>query len=114
MTKRKDGSVVCYKIMNVRPDGEFTTLYHGVSGDKTIPRDKWIMADKKWAGEGGRKYWTGFHVLLSREQCEKYFEKFTVTENRVIIKVLAKNLVAKPSGGGKVFLARWMKIPKSS
>ena len=107
-------STICYKIMDLSKDGRsYQTLFHGVNGTKKIPFDTWVTAVRKWAGEGGQKYWTGFHVLLSREDCEKYAGKFTdETKTRVIVKCYAKNLRLKKSSRGKVFLAEELMIPK--
>lgn len=108
--------ITCFKIMDLGNDGKsFKTLFHGINGSKTIPFDTWIKADKKWAGEGGKKYWTGFHVILSRENCEKYLKKFTDnTKKRVIVKCLARNLTPKESSKGLVHLAEEILIPSDN
>jgi len=92
----------------------FKTLFHGINGSRTMPFDTWIKADRKWAGEGGSKYWTGFHVILSRENCEKYFKRFTdESKTRVIIECLARKLTPKESSRGIVYLAEEILIPSS-
>lgn len=105
--------VTCYKIMDLAPDGKsYKTLFHGINGSRSIPFDTWIKADRKWAGEGGTKYWTGFHVLLYKEDAEKYFKKFTdETKTRVIVKCMARNLRLKESSHGLVHLAEEIMIP---
>lgn len=103
--------VVCYKIMDIDEKG-YKTLFHGVNGSRIMPFDTWIQAERKWGGEGGSKYWTGFHVLMTRELCLKYFKKFTdEKKTRVIVKCFAKNLTPKKSSRGMVFLAEWLMIP---
>lgn len=105
--------IECYKIMDLSNDGKsYKTLFHGVNGSKILPFDTWVLADRKWAGEGGSKYWTGFHVILTKENCEKYFKKFTdESKTRVIIKCMAMNLRPKESSRGLVYLAEKMLIP---
>ncbi len=99
-------SIVCYKIVDISPTGEYKTLFHGVNGSRVLPIGTWIKADRKWAGEGGTKYWTGFHVLLSKAKAKKYFKKFTdEKKTRVIVKCHAQNLRPKESSKGLVFLA---------
>lgn len=110
---KKSKPVECYKIMDLCKDGKtYKTLFHGVGGTKQIPFDKWVTAVRRWAGEGGNKYWTGFHVLLSKENAEKYFKKFTdEKKTRIIVKCFAKNLREKESSRGLVFLAEELMIP---
>jgi hypothetical protein len=99
--------VICYKIMDLdEKDKSYKTLFHGINGTKVIPLDKWVKSVRKWAGEGGNKYWTGFHVILSKKKCKKYFKRFTdEKKTRVIVKCLAKSLRPKKSSKGLVFLA---------
>lgn len=100
-----------YKIMDVHADGRFKTLFHGVDGSKFIDRNVWVKAERRWAGEGGTKYWTGFHVLLTKEDAEKYFKKFTdEKKTRVIVKCHVKNIRPKESSRGLVWLADDMLI----
>ena len=99
--------------MDLSNDGKaYKTLFHGVNGSRTIPFNVWIKADRKWAGEGGTKYWTGFHVILNVENCGKYIKRFKdKKKTRVIVKCLAKNLRPKESSKGLVFLAEEIMIP---
>lgn len=103
----------CFKIVDLSPDGTYSLLMHGVNRSKLLPFNTWIKAERKWAGEGGLKYWTGFHVLKSEEACLKYMKKFRdKTKARVIIKVLAKGLTPKPRTKVGVFLAKELKVIK--
>lgn len=108
-------TTLCYKIVDRVLDGDeykFKFLFHGVKGQRVIPFDTWVKAERKWAGEGGNKYWTGFHVLLTRELCEKYMERFTdESKTRVIVKCLAKGLTPKESSRGMVYLAEELMMP---
>ena len=106
-------SVKCYKIMELAADGKsYRTLFHGVNGNRTMPFDTWIKAERKWGGEGGAKYWTGFHVILDQEKCERYLKRFYQPNKiRVIVKCVAKNLRPKESSRGIVFLADELMIP---
>ena len=103
----------CYKIMELAADGKsYRTLFHGVKGNRTMPFYTWIKAERKWSGEGGKKYWTGFHVILDREKCERYLKRFSQSKKtRVIVRCIAKNLRPKESSRGMVFLAEEIMIP---
>lgn len=109
----KDIPLECYKIMELAADGKsYRTLFHGVNGSRIIPFDTWMKAEIKWGGEGGKKYWTGFHVLLNQEKCERYLKRFSQSKKtRVIVKCIAKNLRPKESSRGMVFLADELMIP---
>ena len=109
---RPNNTKECYKIVDKVEKG-IKFLFHGINGTRDIPRGKWIKADKKWAGEGGQKYWTGIHVFVSREIANKYFLRFTdKTKTRIIVKCWAKNLVPKKSSRGNVFLAEEIMVPE--
>ena len=101
----------CYKIVDSHGEN-YKTLFHGVGGSRILPFNQWIKSERKWAGEGGTKYWTGFHVLLSKSICINYLKRFTdKNKTRVIVECLAKNLRPKESSKGSVFLADEIMIP---
>lgn len=109
---------LCYKIVDIEETIDvfypplYKFLYHGVNGTRVIPFNTWLKADRKWAGEGGTKYWTGFHVFLDKTMMETYLKKFTdKTKKRVVVKCYAKNLRLKESSRRKVFLAEWLMFP---
>lgn len=103
--------VRCYKIVDLH-ERCYKTLFHGIGGSRILPFNTWLKAERKWAGEGGIKYWTGFHVILSKSKCIGYFKRFTdKNKTRVIVECLAKNLRPKESSGGSVFLADEIMIP---
>jgi hypothetical protein len=103
--------VHCYKIVDF--DGyRYKVLFHGVNGSRILPFNTWLKAERKWAGEGGNKYWTGFHVFQSKSVCMKYFKRFTdKSKTRTIVECLARNLRPKESSRGNVFLADEIMIP---
>ena len=101
----------CWKIVEHHEAG-FKTLFHGVNGSRLLPRGKWLTSERKWCGEGvGRKYWTGFHVVTSRELCEKYFALFKRRDGRGIVECLARGLRKKPGGRPGVMLAKQIMVP---
>lgn len=105
-------SVKGYKIVDVDEEG-YKWLFHGVNGTRRIPFNTWITAHRKWAGEGGHKYWTGFHMFTSKESADKYFNKFTdKKKKRIIINVMGKRLSIKESSHGNVFLAETLFVPE--
>ena len=103
--------IPCFKIVNVAPDGSYKTLYHGVNRTRVLPKDKWVTAERKWVGEGGVKYWTGFHVIKSLDECNKYLKRFSSKkEPRIIVPIFAKNLRPKVTSRGEVFLAEQIMV----
>lgn len=109
----KENYIKCYKIMEPAKDGGFQTLFHGVNGSKVIPFNTWMTAKKRWAGEGGTKYWTGFHVCLTYENIIKYLKRFTdKNKQRVIVRCRARSVTPKKSSRGLVYLAEKLYIPR--
>jgi len=63
-------------------------------------------------GSRGKYYESGFHVLTSREEAEKFFKKlFRIYKNRKVIKILAKGLKPKSHSRHEVFLADEIYVP---
>ena len=112
LAKSQTEAIPCFKIVNYKcPDG-YEILFHGVNGSRKIPFDTWLVAERKWAGEGRTKYWTGFHVFLEKCIVEDYLLRFTdKTKTRTIIHCYAKGLRPKESSRGNVFLANEMMVP---
>ena len=85
-------------------------LYHGINKSRVIPRNKWIKAERKWAGEGNNLYWTGIHCFETVGECTDYWiNKFKKNKTMKIIKLLAKGIRRKPSNK-KVLLANWIRL----
>jgi hypothetical protein len=77
-----------YKIMD-RENGGLRTLFHGVNGSRAIPPFEWIKANLKRGaidGPNSSTYTSGWHVLETQAQAEKYLSKFKNLENKVIVK----------------------------
>ena len=80
--------MIGYKIVEIK-NGKVRTLYHGVNKSKEIKLDQWNKADKKMVRDGVKcKYYlSGWHFLLTKEECQKLFnESFRVKKDRYIIK----------------------------
>lgn len=113
--KNSDLKVPCYKIVDFDKDGKsIKFLFHGVlNKSRDIPYYIWIKAKRKWAGEGGQKYWTGIHVFTDKKIAKKYFQRFTdKTKKRVIVRCWGRGLVPKKSSHGNVFLATEIMVPE--
>lgn len=97
---------VYYKIVNVKDD-TLRFLFHGVDNSKTIEPNKWYVADKKMVidGTNGTQYLSGFHILETIEEAEKYLTNFSTTDNKRIVEVLAKDIRKKEHSRSEVFLA---------
>jgi len=103
-----------YRIVDV--DGEnFKSLFHSVmNGRRTMPKNMWIKAIKRigWEGAAGPKYRTGFHVLPTLEECQKYASKFKIKDRRRIISLHCKDLRKKKHSPSGVLLAGEIFIPQ--
>ena len=105
--------VEAYRIVEEK-DGEYFSLFHGTNRSRKLPRGIWLKANKKTVKDGsrGKYYESGFHVLTSREEAEKFFKKlFRIYKNRKVIKILAKGLKPKSHSRHEVFLADEIYVP---
>jgi hypothetical protein len=107
--------IEAYRIVEEK-GGDYYSLFHGTNGSRKLPRGIWIKANKKIVADGSRKtsteYESGFHVLTSKDEAEKFFQKlFRKHKNRKVIKVLAKGLRRKEHSRHEIFLADEMMIP---
>lgn len=83
-----------------------------MNGRRLMPKNIWIKAIKRIGSEGvGRKYRTGFHVLESLDDCQKYSSKFKIKNRRRIISLYCKDLKKKKHSPSPVMLAGEIYIP---
>jgi hypothetical protein len=76
-----------YRIVEIK-DGKVKPLFHGISGRREFPLDRWVKADKKIVRDGSNefRYLSGFHFLPTKEEAEHFFNTmFRIKENRFII-----------------------------
>jgi hypothetical protein len=102
-----------FKIMIQDDKGNLKTLFHGLNGSKTLPRDVWLEANEKMVRDGSSKTWylSGFHVLETKEECEEYLKFFKKPLNRIIVPCLVKGeLRPKSHSRHPVYLAKFMKL----
>ena len=96
-----------YKIVDI-VNGNIRTLFHGVSGSKTIPIKTWVKAEKKIVSDGpnGTKYISGWHVLKTKKECEEYLKKFTNLKYKQILRCKVRGEIRpKKHSSSNVFLA---------
>ena len=100
-----------WRLLRVR-NGEPCTLFHGHNGSRTLPLDYTLTADEKPVRNPGKKtgpqFISGFHVLMSKEACVNYLDRFTAKDDIVVCRVDVDLLRPKPRS--KVTLARKMRI----
>lgn len=90
------------------------TLFHGLNGNRRIPTDQWVRASTaKMVRDGtGPWYKPGFNVLLNREECEKYLERFTRPRELKVVPIWVNDdLRRKEHSRSEVWLADWMYLP---
>lgn len=95
------GWIQAFKIVE-RQEHNIKTLFHGFPGNgrrtRSIPRDKWLRAERKWVKDGAGEvyYWSGFHVFMDRQTAEGYLRsRFKHTDNRFVQLCYVKNLRRK-------------------
>lgn len=105
--------MIYYKIVD-KINGEYKVLFHGLNGSKKIKTNEWLQAELKTVTDGDPKrstsYLSGWHIMESYEEAEKYLSRFTNIENKVIVECEAKNIWKKEHSPHNVYLAEFIKI----
>lgn len=104
--------MTCWKILRDKPDG-LHALFHGINGSRKLPRRTWLTAERKLVREAaGRRYWSGFHVLPSRDLAHHYLRKFRAQPGRRLVVVPVEVRHARRKGPRTpVLLVRKLMIP---
>ena len=77
-----------YKIMDVAPNGDLRTLFHGINGSRVVPQNVDIKANVKDGcrdGSGKRTYTSGWHTVETLDQAHDYLRFFWNLSNKVIV-----------------------------
>ena len=104
-----------WRLLRVK-DGRPHTLFHGFHGSRCLQQDKLLRAVERQVWNPGKKrrggpgFMSGWHVLLDKEECEEYLERFTNCHDIVVTRVLVSGARPKPRATSNVHLARYMKI----
>ena len=99
-----------YKIVDSNSKGTLFTLFHGVGGSKRLDIGTEYVADKKMVDDGGTKYLSGFHVLPTLDECEKYLKRFKHVVYKKIVACECTGLRPKEHSPSNVLLADTMKV----
>lgn len=113
---------IAYRIVEVKNNLPHT-LFHGIpragtekrgrDRSRQIPTNCWIQAEKKMVRDGSGPYHlSGFNVILTRDGCEEYLERFTKLRTLKVVSIHVRGeLRAKESSQGRVMLADEMYLP---
>lgn len=110
-----------YRLVELRRDKPYS-LFHGIMDAKDegarrtreVPMDVWLPADTKWVRDGtGPYYWSGFNVLLERDQLKRYLSRFTKPRPLLIVACEVRGLRRKTHSRHPVYLADWMRLPSA-
>ncbi len=104
--------MIGYRIIEFK-NNKVYSLFHGTNKSREIKLDIWNKANIKLVQDGNgqekKKYVSGWHFLLTADECEKFFMKmFRIKTNRRIVRCEVRgNIRPKhPDGRGKpCFLA---------
>ena len=104
-----------FKLLRLRdtyrgvPGTHFRTPFKSIDGSCLVPAGKRLEATVRWGGEGGTKYWTGFHVIQSLSEARRYAGKFKDPRDLHAAVVYAEEIFAKPTNR-RVGLAKYMTV----
>lgn len=100
-----------WRLLRVR-DGKPCTLFHGYRGSRTLPTSQILVAEEKEVRNPGKKkgptFRSGWHVLMSKQECVEYLKRFKAKDDIVVCRVEVSGLRQKPRS--KVTLSRTMCI----
>lgn len=99
-----------FKIVDV-VNGDVKTLFHGLNGNRTLPYNKWLTAEKKIVQDGkGTMYLSGFHIMQSLEDSIEYLKRFKNIQNKAVVWVSTQNEWKKEHSPSNVWLCEKIKI----
>lgn len=106
---------MAYRICE-RKNGKLLTLFHGLNGSRVLPEGVWLEATKKIVTDGTRKtstqFLSGFHVLLTQEECEQFSKKFRAPRDLVMVECEVEGIRKKEHSPYNVFLVDRMKLTR--
>jgi len=95
-----------YRIVEIK-NGKVMSLFHGTNKSREIKLDVWNPCTKKPVQDGSgqkKKYMSGWHFLLSEEDCIKFFmSMFRIKDNRKVVRCEVRGSIRPkhPDGKGK-------------
>jgi len=100
---------ICFKIVDYK-DGTIKTLFHGLNGSRVLAPGEWLRAERKYVTDGSNstKYLSGWHVLRTRKEAEKYMKNFTNIKDKLIIPCRTINVRKKEHSRQDVYLADYI------
>lgn len=103
---------VMWRFFRRNKNDQPSTLFHGLSGSKTLPTGLWLKAERKVGLQSGAKHTfeTGFHLFSTEDEAIEYRKRFKDPTDLVVCKVWAGGLRRKPRARNGVWLADWMHI----
>jgi hypothetical protein len=96
-----------------RDDAGIKTLFHGVKGNRRIPKGEWVESERKWVNDGNsQSYWSGWHVLPSKRVAEAYLTRFKNRRDKLVILRcnIKGNVWPKAHANAPVLLAQFLKL----
>ena len=105
-----------YRICEIK-NNEPHTLFHGISGSRKMQMNTWLTADIKPVRDGSRNkaklYQSGFHTLLTLDECRKFLNKFTASRELAIVECeIGDNYWPKKHSPANIILAEKIKLIK--
>jgi hypothetical protein len=97
-----------YKIVEVRRDGLYRTLFHGIRGSRIITPEVWSKAEIKPAvsDSKGKTYESGWHILPTWELACHYLKRFKQRHgNLIIVECEARGRIRPKPTNSEVLLA---------
>lgn len=107
--------VTAWRLFEVAEDGSPKTLFHPFQGSRILPLDMPLRAEVREVWNPGKRnrdlpYLSGWHVAATREDIERYLDRFTANRTLKLCKVQVQKLRPKPRTRTRIKLAQTMKI----
>lgn len=102
-----------YKIVELYPNGDVKTLFHGVNRSRLLPKGKWLEAEEKMVRDGSCQtyYLSGWHILPTKEDAQEYLTRFKKRlELLKIVPCEAEEVRPKTHSNAPVFLAKRIRL----
>ena len=98
-----------FKVLDLKDDKPLF-IFHGVNRTRTVPRNEWIEAERKFVTDGScsTEYLSGFHIFPDHDAIKQWCKSVKNIDNRVVVKVDMRETRPKSHSKHDVILADHM------
>lgn len=106
--------MILYKIVDTDGD-KIKTLFHGLNGSRTIPRNQWLVARKAVVSDGtrGTQYVSGWHGFAKLAEAKHFLlKRFKRLDGKAIVRCRASGVRKKAHSHFDILLADRMLVER--